>query len=656
MSETSKHQNELSSDLNSGLDVGLADSKVSAHGSVAPRQSRSPRRLAYDPSPDLPQLRAIIEAALTHPPQTDEAWRRILRRHPKAGGGFFSKAALIAGARHLVTLGELDPHRCHQALNGVLRMKPSRTQSGVSTLTLLTKPYPCPGQCIFCPNDVSMPKSYLADEPGAQRAAHNEFDPFSQTWNRLLALLNIGHPVEKIEVIVLGGTWSAYTRAYQRYFIHQIFEACNLFGETLEAHLTLGGPLPQPYQPIQHPISRASATGELSDTPTLEEARQSYNRVINSALRAQQEGLLNLPSESATWGEIKRAHEANVNARCRVVGLTIETRPDEISPEEVERLRRLGATKVQLGVQSLNDHVLKVNHRGHSVEQARRAVSTLRSAGFKLHLHWMANLYGSDPAEDLADYQRLFNDPSICPDELKLYPCSLIPKTPLMSLYQRGEWRPYERDELLKLLTQAMPLTPEYCRLTRVIRDIPSTDIHVGNQETNFREVVEETLKQRGVALREIRSREVRGAPTSSHPPQLRMTTYETSVSVEHFVNLEDAESGHLLGFCRLSLPKGDHSSPQELYLTEEMSAELKECALLREVHVYGQSLMIKEVSAPAAQHRGFGKRLVYEAADIARHAGFKHLAVISAIGTRAYYEKLGFHLKRLYQHLDLCE
>ena len=625
-------------------------SNTSTTRSARPRENT----LAYDPEPDLPSLRSLLRDVIAQPPSDDEAWRRILRRHPKRGGGFFGKASMIAGARRLVELGELDPLVCHEVLSGPLRMKPSRTQSGVSTLTLLTKPYPCPGQCIFCPNDVRMPKSYLADEPGAQRAANNQFDPFAQTWNRLLALFNIGHPVEKIEVIVLGGTWSSYSLDYQRHFVAKIFEACNLFGQALDAHFTLGGPPPQPQEMSErHPLSDLSPD-LLQEAPSLEEAYQSYNRVINQALRESQRGVLNLPSEAASWTDIDQVHRANVNARCRVVGLAVETRPDEINAQEIENLRRLGATKVQLGVQSLNDQVLQMNRRGHSVAQAQRAASALRSAGFKLHMHWMANLYGSSVDEDLADYHRLFSDLEIRPDELKLYPCSLIPKTPLMSLYQSGAWRPYRREELLELLIQVMPETPEYCRLTRVIRDIPSTDIHAGNQETNFREVVEAELAHRGIRLREIRAREVRGRVTSSEPPRLRSMSYQTQVSVEHFINLEDSETGDLLGFCRLSLPHRGHQTPQEIYLTDQMCAELAGCALIREVHVYGQSLKINEVSQPAAQHRGFGKQLVKSAQRIAEAEGYHQLAVISAIGTRAYYEKLGFKLGTLYQHLPL--
>ena len=200
-----------------------------------------------------------------------------------------------------------------------------------------------------------------------------------------------------------------------------------------------------------------------------------------------------------------------------------------------------------------------------------------------------------------------------------------------MSLYEQGQWRPYERAELLELLTQVMPQTPEYCRLTRVIRDIPSTDIHVGNQETNFREVAEAELAHRGIKLQEIRAREVRGHATSNTKPHLRAIKYQTQVSVEYFINLEDPETEKLLGFCRLSLPMECDGAPQHKYLSSEKSRELSGCAILREVHIYGQSLKINEVSTPAAQHRGFGKQLVRSAAHVAETQGFKKLAVISA-------------------------
>ena len=235
----------------------------------------------------------------------------------------------------------------------------------------------------------------------------------------------------------------------------------------------LGGPPPSAYD-VSH-ISSPTIEG------TFNAEENNYNRVVSRALRSYHKGQLNHIDESLEWSDVELAHLHNVESKCRVVGLAIETRPDEINPKEIESLRRLGATKIQLGVQSLNDDVLRINERGHTSQMARDAAAALRSAGFKLHFHWMANLLGSNPQEDRADFERLFRDPAMRPDELKLYPCSLIPNTPLMDYYERGDWRPYSREELLDLLCEIMPITPEYCRLTRVIRDIPSTDIHVGN-------------------------------------------------------------------------------------------------------------------------------------------------------------------------------
>ena len=624
--------------------------------SESSHKRRNQLRLKYDPSEDIERLEQVLIALIKTPPQRDEDWRRILRKHPKPQGGFYGKPALIAGARKLVSLGRLDPLSCHKVLQTSLRMKPTRTQSGVSTVTVLTKPYPCPGQCIFCPNDVRMPKSYLADEPGAQRAANNRFDPFAQTWNRLLALFNIGHPIEKIELIVLGGTWSSYSLAYRRYFIARVFEAANQFGEAIDAHLTLGGSPPNPYDVEDLALIEINVSDEHKTNFSDVKKINAYNQVVSRALRSNHSGDLNDLSESADWTDVDHVHTLNIEARCRIVGLAVETRPDEINAQEIDHLRRLGATKIQLGVQSLNDDVLALNRRGHTVTQAREAASALRSAGFKLHFHWMANLFGSSPDEDYRDYLKLFTDGSMCPDELKLYPCSLIPDTPLMSHYESGDWRPYSRDELLELLCKVMPETPSYCRLTRVIRDIPSTDIHAGNQETNFREVAEQEMKSRGLKLKEIRSREVRNGVLSDLPPRLSCERFETSVSEEIFLSYLDAQNEYLLGFCRLSLPKQTLKySPQKKYLSEDMINELEDSAIIREVHVYGQSLNIDEGNQTAAQHRGFGRSLINTAIEIASEAGYQNLAVISAIGTRAYYKKLGFSLRKYYQHYSLA-
>ena len=589
-------------------------------------------RFEYEPLKDEVRLAPLISAVVQAPPHNDKEWRHILKKYPKPEGGFFSKTEIISGYRAMRSRYQWPIDEPH--FFKILKMKPTRTQSGVAPVTVLTKPYPCPGQCIFCPNDVRMPKSYLTDEPGAQRATLNRFDPFAQTWNRLLALHRMGHPVEKVELIVLGGTWSSYPKAYQLYFITRLFEAVNTFDPTRAQ---------EPYTPA------AEHQPDFLDLSPLEasmlkegDSLNLYNRIVSRHLRHHHDGALLAPHEEQSWDRLTEAHEINERALCRVVGLVVETRPDEIDASEVLYLRRLGATKIQVGIQSLSDEVLRLNRRGHDVQQAREAVNLLRQGGFKIHAHWMANLYGSTVKADIQDYEQLFSDPSMCPDELKLYPCSLIPNTELMAHYQAERWRPYTREELLELLCAVLPMSPAYCRLSRVIRDIPSTAIHTGNQETNFREVVESKLRERGVKLKEIRAREVKLRSISmEHPPHLKQLKYLTSVSEEHFLSFEHAET--LFGFCRLSLPS-----------TAPLCEELQEAAMIREVHVYGQSLGLGEESLGRVQHRGLGRALIEEATRIAREAGYMKLAVISAIGTKPYYRKLGFEDGALYQHLTL--
>ncbi len=308
----------------------------------------------------------------------------------------------------------------------------------------------------------------------------------------------------------------------------------------------------------------------------------------------------------------------------------------------MERLRRLGTTKVQIGFQSLSDEVLAANHRGHDVAATRRAMRLLRGAGLKIHAHWMPNLYGSTPAGDLEDFARLFADPDFRPDELKIYPCSLIESAELMRYWRDGRWRPYDHDELLELLVDCLAATPEYCRLTRVIRDIPGTDIVAGNRLTNFRELARQELARRGLVARDIRAREVRHRRVAPGELALRELAYETSVGEERFLQFT-TDDDRLAGFLRLSLP----AAPVAI-------AEIATSAMIREVHVYGRLVGIGERRGGRSQHLGLGGRLVERAAAIAAEAGFTDLAVISAVGTRDYYRRLGFADGELYQHRRL--
>ncbi|KPL78592.1 hypothetical protein ADN00_06630 [Ornatilinea apprima] len=453
-------------------------------------------------------------------------------------------------------------------------MKPGRTLSGVTTVTVLTKPFPCPGHCIFCPDDTRMPKSYLPDEPGAARAFQNEFDPYRQVRSRIEAYEAVGHPTDKIELLILGGSWSAYPRAYQEQFIRRCFDAMN-----------------------------------EADTATLEEAQR-----------------------------------VNESAPHRNVGLVIETRPDQISRDELMWLRRLGVTKVQMGAQSLDDDILKLNKRGHSTAELRRAVALLRAGGFKIVLHWMPNLLGATLATDRADFARLWAErgegAGYCPDEIKIYPTQLLEKTELHQHWERGEYRPYTTEELVNLIADVKPSIPVYCRVNRIIRDIPSTHVVEGNRRTSLRQDALEELKRRGQRCQCVRCREVRGQKVNPEHLEKRDTVYQAAQAEEHFLQMVTPDD-RLAGFLRLSLP--DEGAP-DLALDD-----LRGAALIREVHVYGQSLEVGAEVEGAAQHIGLGTALLAWAGEIARAKGYARLAVIAAIGTRKYYESRGFTRGDLY-------
>ena len=331
------------------------------------------------------------------------------------------------------------------------------------------------------------------------------------------------------------------------------------------------------------------------------------------------------------------------------MGLVIETRPDNISEEEVIRLRRFGCTKVQIGIQTLQDSVLELNHRGHDVAATAKAFELLRFMGFKIHGHWMANLYGSTPELDVLDYSHLFTDNRFCPDELKIYPCSLLDTAELMDYYNKGLWKPYTGEELLHVLVETIAATPEYCRLTRIIRDIPSTDIVVGNKNTNLRENAEQELNREHRVMLDIRAREIKRETVTFEELDLDTVIYITTVSTEVFLQFVRKTDHKIAGFLRLSLPNQENGVFRHPFLPE-----LNDCAMIREVHVYGNVVDVGSLNNGHTQHLGLGTQLIRRSKELAREAGFGKLAVISAIGTRGYYAKRGFELQELYQIVEL--
>lgn len=557
-----------------------------------------------------------------------------------------------------------------------LRMKPRRTASGVATITVITKPHPCSGDCLFCPNDLRMPKSYLHAEPACARAEQNCFDPYLQVSARLTALSQMGHATDKIELIVLGGTWSDYPEGYQRWFVSELFRALN---DDAVAGVAANPMLARPG------ISRAEAGRLLEDAPEgalpagVTERRGRYRAcgisvdpgVLAAGVAEEQarvdarEGGYNAAVrrlygagtpwgeasgwQTATFEELERQQRVNETARHRVVGLVIETRPDAVDPRALTLIRRLGCTKIQMGIQSLDQHLLDINGRRISVGQIERAFSLARLFGFKIHAHFMLNLRGATPAGDKRDYERFMTEGAFMPDEVKIYPCALIEGSRLVGCYERGEWRPYTEDELLDVLADDILVTPAFCRISRMIRDFSSDDIMVGNKKPNLRQLVENRLAARGegAQVREIRFREISTAGADLSSLALDEVPYETPVTCERFLQWVTPE-GRIAGFLRLSLPRQDYVAVHECELAVGRGE-----AMIREVHVYGMAARVG-AQGQAAQHHGLGRSLVARACEIARAEGYERINVISAIGTREYYRHLGFYDHGLYQQKEL--
>ncbi len=576
-------------------------------------------------------------------------------------------------------------------LERTLQMKPRRTASGVATITVLTKPWKCGSECLYCPNDLRMPKSYLADEPACQRAERCCFDPYLQVQARLKALTEMGHITDKVELIVLGGTWSDYPVEYQIWFVRELFRALN---EGMSGQANVAG-IRQRYQqagissdPAELAAQAGSAQGQVNQRAC------SYNQAFDRFYGSHPGWQEAAGWQSAAWEQLEAEHHANEQATHRVVGLVVETRPERITAGHLLTLRHLGCTKVQMGIQSLDARVRLANNRHTTNAQIQRAFELLRLFGFKSHVHAMVNLLGSTPEADKEDYLRLATDRAFQPDEVKLYPCVLVEGTGLCSHYADGSWRPYSESELVDVLVADTCATPRFCRISRMIRDICAPDIVAGNKKVNLRQMVESHIDDQGLATSEIRHREVSLADVSAGELELHITPYETTATSERFLEWVTPE-GKIAGFLRLSLPKqqamaamldelsAGAAAPEEPNrqgttatapvtapapgepATAPAPAETPEIpaattplslgeAMIREVHVYGRVERLAHEGKNNAQHRGLGTQLVNRACELAAEAGYQRINVISAVGTRGYYRKLGFYDNGLYQQRNL--
>ena len=553
----------------------------------------------------------------------------ILRKYPKEDNKIFSKDEIIQGIKYGIENGLLDIENPQsEKIISSIKMKPTRSISGVTTVTVLTKPFACPGKCIFCPNDVRMPKSYIASEPGAQRALDNKFDPYLQVYNRLLAYSNIGHPTDKIELLILGGTWSYYPKNYKIWFIHECFRAMNEFGEKHKLNKQHNKVL------INHIHSESIENDDLNNLLRNKYGDLPYNQLIQKQEYKYMFAQRHICKEiDVTLNDLKKQHDINSKGKVRCVGLVLETRSDVITAEEVLLMRQLGATKVQIGIQTLNDKISEMNERGETKDHVAKAFDLLRSGGFKIHGHIMPNLYGATPEIDFDVYKELFDSKNFKPDELKIYPTSIIKFTKLYKLWNEGKYKPYEIEELVDLLAKCIEYTPAYCRLTRIIRDIPSTEISDGNKTTNLREFVEDKLKKEHRKNINIRAREIKNKKVNLEDLFINEIKYETNNSTEIFLEYVN-QNYEIAGFLRLSIPKNKKN---------EISQELDDCTIIREVHVYGPSIELDKQGTENPQHIGLGTKLIERSKQISKDYNFDKIAVISAIGTREYYFKRGF-------------
>jgi elongator complex protein 3 len=484
-------------------------------------------------------------------------WAKRLGKTPK-------NSQILAAYKLLVRQGELKRSRKFEQ---VLRIKRVRSLSGVTPFAVMTKPFWCPGECTYCPLVSGMPKSYLSDEPAAQRGKTHGFDPTLQVKDRLKQLRETGHTTDKIELIVIGGTFSAYPDSYKRKFFKGMIDACN-----------------------------------------------------------------GIASKS-----LFEAQKINETAKHRIVGISVETRPDWINPKEVVLMRKLGVTKVQVGVQAFDEKILRRVKRGHSLKPVAEATRMLRNAGIKVCYHLMPNLPGSDPKHDVEMAKIMYTDRRFKPDFLKLYPVVVIPGTELYREWERGEYVPYDDETLKGVLKKIKMITPYWVRIDRLVRDISKGWIEAGSIRTNMRQIIQRELKEAGKACKCIRCREVKQARFDGKS-KLKMRKIDTLGGKELFLSFEDEQ--HLYSLLRLRLPNRDQKM---------LFNELKGAALLREIHTYGTVVGFKEREKGKAQHKGLGKTLLEKAEKIARKEGYKKIAVISAIGTRNYYCKQGYELEGLY-------
>jgi ELP3 family radical SAM enzyme/protein acetyltransferase len=500
-------------------------------------------------------------------------------------------------------------------LNKLITRK-SKSDSGVTTITVLTSPEPeidetgkkqhfsCKYNCYYCPNEPGQPRSYLRDEPAVLRANQNDFDPILQFIDRAATLWENGHIIDKIEVLILGGTWSSYPQYYREKFCRDLFFAANIFLDT----------------------STSSDRSPLS-----------------------------LAEEQAMNAEAKQT---------RIIGLTIETRPDDVFDVEfIKHLRAVGCTRVQLGLQTCDDEILKLVNRGCTTSDAIRGIRILKNACFKVDGHLMPNLPGSSPKRDTAMLERFLTDPDLQCDQLKCYPTEIVSFTMISEWFHSGKYVPYSKQDLMEVIIRFKSRCSPWIRLNRVVRDIPP--VYQRNAglsrkediiELDWRKTIQEEMQQRGLTCRCIRCREIGDDEFQPGNGEIIIRRYLASGGIEFFISVENKKDDKIYGFCRLRVLKVNgitttttstsNNEDQDMKDIYEWCPPLQHAALLRELHVYGTLVSNYRVKGTETQHVGIGGMLIHEAERISMEEGkCDHIVVIAGVGVRKYYERKGFVL-----------
>jgi elongator complex protein 3 len=455
-----------------------------------------------------------------------------------------------------------------------LRRRSTRSLSGVSVIAIMTEPLECPGNCIYCPGQESQPgekvaKSYTGKEPAAMRSIHYGYDPYRQVKSRVEDLEAIGHSVDKIELIVMGGTFLSTSLAYQENFIKGALET--IIDEKVD---------------------------------TLEEAKKLAE-----------------------------------NSERRLIGLTVETRPDYCKEKEIDRMLNFGTTRVEIGIQTLYDNVYKLVNRGHTTKDSIEAIRIAKDAGLKINTHMMPNLPGTSYQQDEEMFTKLFSNPDYRPDMLKIYPCLVIKGTELFDWWKEGTYRPYELDELITLIANVKKDLPPYVRIQRIMRDIPATLIEAGCKKSNLRQLVQQRLDSMEGKCHCIRCREYgivkrkrKLDANSLDNIKLKRLDYEASKGQEIFLSFENDQEEYLVGYLRLRKPSEFAHRP-ELNNGKTM--------IVREIKVVGE-LVPKDLEPSnkfQIQHRGYGSLLLEEAERIAKDEfNSNKISVISGIGVRDWF------------------